>query len=83
MDRSGLWAAQTPQLFPLDDLRQNLRAAMTFGRMPTDEAEAMERAGIQPRLVPGSFSNIKITGPEDLALAESILLRRAAHGDSK
>ena len=81
VDRTALWAAQTPQLFPLDALLQHLRSAITFGRPPTDEAEAMERAGIRPLLVAGSSSNIKITGPDDLALAESILLRRAAGGD--
>ena len=80
VDRTAVWAAQTPQLFPLETLLQNLRSAITFGRPPTDEAEAMERAGIRPLLVPGSSSNIKITGPDDLALAESILLRRIAGG---
>ena len=81
VDRTALWAAQTPQLFRLDALLQNLQSAFTFGHPPTDEAEAMERAGIHPRLVKGSSSNIKITGPEDLALAESILQRRAHGGD--
>lgn len=75
MDRSGLWAAQTPQLFPLLPLLQNLQAAINFGQFPTDEAEAMERAGVHPRLVLGSAHNIKITGPEDLPLAEFILSR--------
>jgi len=83
IDRSMIWAAQTPQLFPLDALLQNLSSALTFGRTPTDEAEAMERAGILPRLVRGSSGNIKITGPEDLALAEDILRRRAASGESQ
>jgi len=76
VDRSGLWAAQTPQLFPLNALLEHLQVAVTFGAPPTDEAEAMERAGIHPRLVPGCSDNIKITGPEDLALAEFILRHR-------
>jgi len=80
VNRSGLWAAQTPQLFPLDMLLENLQAAVTFGAPPTDEAEAMERAGIHPMLIPGSSNNIKITGPEDLALAEFILLRGTESG---
>jgi 2-C-methyl-D-erythritol 4-phosphate cytidylyltransferase len=41
--------------------------------LPTDEASAMEFAGVAPRLVNGSTTNIKITGAEDLALAEFIL----------
>jgi 2-C-methyl-D-erythritol 4-phosphate cytidylyltransferase len=73
VDRSMLWAAQTPQLFPLYPLLRNLQAAINFGRTPTDEAEAMERAGLHPALVPGSSRNIKITGPEDLTMAEFIL----------
>lgn len=73
VDRSGLWAAQTPQLFPLHSLLRNLQAAIDFGQPPTDEAEAMERAGVCPRLVKGSTRNIKITGPDDLLLAEFIL----------
>ena len=76
VDRSAMWAAQTPQLFPLDTLLLNLQAAVNFGKPPTDEAEAMERAGMKPLLVMGSSSNIKITGPEDLALAEFILQHR-------
>ncbi len=76
VDRSGLWAAQTPQLFPLNTLLEHLQAAIHFGKPPTDEAEAMERAGIHPLLVAGCSSNIKITGPEDLALAEFILKHR-------
>jgi 2-C-methyl-D-erythritol 4-phosphate cytidylyltransferase len=73
VDRSGLWVAQTPQLFPLDALLEHLQSAVNFGWHPTDEAEAMERAGVHPLLVTGSSSNIKITGAGDLALAEFIL----------
>jgi len=43
----------------------------------TDEASAVERMGLRPKLVPGSRDNIKVTWPEDLAMAESILRRRA------
>ncbi len=76
VDRSGLWAAQTPQLFPLNALLEHLQAAVTFRELPTDEAQAMEQAGIHPLLVPGCSSNIKITGPEDLTLAAFILQHR-------
>jgi len=80
VDRKGLWAAQTPQLFPLDALLEHLQAAITFGEPPTDEAEAMERGGIHPLLVAGCASNIKITGPEDLELAACILHHRLESG---
>ncbi|HLF29991.1 MAG TPA: 2-C-methyl-D-erythritol 4-phosphate cytidylyltransferase [Xanthomonadales bacterium] len=76
VDRSRLWAAQTPQLFRLDPLLSNIQAAISSGTVPTDEAEAMELAGSHPLLVPGSAHNIKITGPQDLVMAEFILLQR-------
>lgn len=73
VDRSRLWAAQTPQLFRVWELAANLQAALDAGLRPTDEAAAMERAGIQPLLVEGSPTNIKVTGVDDLSLAEFIL----------
>jgi 2-C-methyl-D-erythritol 4-phosphate cytidylyltransferase len=73
VDRSGLWSAQTPQLFRLDDLISNMQAATRSEEQPTDEAEAMERAGFSPLLVQGLSSNVKITSADDLALAELIL----------
>ena len=76
VDRSGLWSAQTPQLFPLETLIRNLQAAIRCGVQPTDEAEAMERAGLHPLLVRGSSSNVKITCADDLTMAELILRRR-------
>lgn len=71
VDREGLWAAQTPQLFPLDRLHQALEAMLQDGEQPTDEAGAMERAGARPSLVMGSPANIKITWPDDVAIAEA------------
>lgn len=72
VDRSDLWAAQTPQLFRFGPLRDALSAGA--GEQPfTDEASAMERAGYQPLLVAGSSDNIKITWPQDLQLAALIL----------
>ena len=77
VDRSRYWAAQTPQLFRINELILNLEAAWSAGLTPTDEASAMEYAGAHPWLVEGSTSNIKITGAEDLALAEFILQRQS------
>jgi len=76
VNRSGLWSAQTPQLFPLDALMRSLQAAIRSGAQPTDEAEAMERAGFHPLLVRGSSTNVKITCADDLSLAELILRRQ-------
>lgn len=71
--RDNLWLAQTPQMFRCGLLLQALKAA----RAPvTDEAGAVEQMGLQPRLVTGSRENIKVTFPEDLAIAEAILAKR-------
>lgn len=64
VDRTGLWAAQTPQVFPLDVLRQALAAY----DQATDEASAIEQLGHSPALVPGHWHNMKVTTPDDLAL---------------
>jgi 2-C-methyl-D-erythritol 4-phosphate cytidylyltransferase len=71
--RAGLWLAQTPQMFRAGLLLHALRQAR--GGV-TDEASAVERLGLHPRLVQGSRENLKVTWPEDLALAEAILRRR-------
>lgn len=77
VDRTALWAACTPQLFPFARLRQALRDASAAGVTLTDEASAMEWAGAQPQLVPCHKDNIKITYAEDLLLAELILQAQA------
>jgi 2-C-methyl-D-erythritol 4-phosphate cytidylyltransferase len=77
IDREFVWAAQTPQLFRAASLRANLQKALASGTPPTDEASAMELGGVHPLLVEGSSTNIKITGSEDLALAEFILQRQS------
>ncbi|TVR61379.1 MAG: 2-C-methyl-D-erythritol 4-phosphate cytidylyltransferase [Candidatus Competibacteraceae bacterium] len=78
VDRSRLWHALTPQVFRLGLLRDALRDALARGLTVTDEAAAMEAAGFAPRLVEGRADNVKITRPEDLALAEFYLTRRIA-----
>jgi 2-C-methyl-D-erythritol 4-phosphate cytidylyltransferase len=74
-DRAQLWLAQTPQMFRVGLLAQALQHAK--GTI-TDEASAVEQLGLKPRLVTGSRENLKVTWPEDLALAQSILSRRQA-----
>jgi len=73
-DRSQLWLAQTPQMFRAGLLAQALKRARGA---TTDEAAAVEQMGLKPRLVAGSRENLKVTWPEDLAIAEGILKGRA------
>jgi 2-C-methyl-D-erythritol 4-phosphate cytidylyltransferase len=73
VDRSRYWVAQTPQLFRIAQLAANLESVLSRGQLPTDEASAMEAAAIHPLLVQGATTNIKITGTEDMSLAEFIL----------
>jgi len=72
-NRAQLWLAQTPQMFRAGLLAQALRRAT--GPV-TDEASAIEQMGLKPRLVTGSRENLKVTFPEDLAIAEAFLARR-------
>ena len=71
--RGGLWRALTPQAFRYAALTSALEQALAEGVEITDEASAMEYVGARPRLVHGHADNIKITVPEDLALAEMFL----------
>lgn len=73
LERSDKWLAQTPQMFRLGELAAALRHA---GAQVTDESSAMEAMGCQPKLVPGSAQNFKVTYPEDFALAEAVLRAR-------
>ena len=73
IDRSNLWRAQTPQMFPLDLLTKAMTDATAQSYIVTDEASAMELAGYSPVIVEGSENNIKVTNPEDLQLAEYYL----------
>jgi 2-C-methyl-D-erythritol 4-phosphate cytidylyltransferase len=71
--RDRLWRAFTPQMFRLGLLIEALERVMASGGQVTDEASALEAMGYQPLMVEGLASNIKITRPEDLALAEFYL----------
>lgn len=71
LDREGLWAAQTPQVFRREVL---VRArAMAGGRSYTDDAAAVSAAGIKVRMVQGDRRNLKITTLEDLAYARELV----------
>ncbi|MGK0409320.1 MAG: 2-C-methyl-D-erythritol 4-phosphate cytidylyltransferase [Shewanella psychromarinicola] len=69
VDRALLWHALTPQFFPVSSLRSHLSAALAAHVSITDEASAMEWAGVMPGLVQGRMDNIKVTHPDDLQLA--------------
>jgi 2-C-methyl-D-erythritol 4-phosphate cytidylyltransferase len=68
LDRSHIWRALTPQMFRYGDLKTALEQAVGNPAI-TDEASALELQGKQPKIVEGRPDNIKITRPEDLALA--------------
>jgi 2-C-methyl-D-erythritol 4-phosphate cytidylyltransferase len=74
--RAGLWRAQTPQMFRYGVLQQALSAPDAADC--TDEAQAVEQLGFTARAVPGSACNVKITLPDDMALAEAILAASAS-----
>jgi len=71
--REGLWQAQTPQMFRYRLLADALAACSAV----TDEAGAVEALGLKPKLVPGENTNLKVTFPADLGIAEWILRGRS------
>jgi 2-C-methyl-D-erythritol 4-phosphate cytidylyltransferase len=73
LTRADKWLAQTPQMFRIGML---LDALERVGDAVTDEASAIEAIGLAPLLVPGSAQNLKLTYPEDFALAEAVLRGR-------
>lgn len=75
--RKGLWRAMTPQMFHLEALFKALEHAKTQNLAVTDDASAMELAGYQPLIVEGHADNIKITLPQDLALARLFLQQQS------
>jgi 2-C-methyl-D-erythritol 4-phosphate cytidylyltransferase len=73
VDRSKIWRAFTPQMFRYAALKAALEEASGKGWVVTDDASAMELQGEQPKMIDGRADNIKITRPEDLALAQFYL----------
>ena len=73
LPRERLWRAQTPQMFRHGLLLGALARAGAEGFDPGDEAAAVERLGLAPRLVEGSPLNLKVTRPADLAFAEAAM----------
>jgi 2-C-methyl-D-erythritol 4-phosphate cytidylyltransferase len=84
LDRTRLHAAQTPQAFRVDVLRRIYAAPEKVLRPATDDAFLAEDAGYRVKMVAGEKTNIKLTTPEDLILAEAILIaREGAHHDER
>ena len=76
-DRASLFEAQTPQVFDADLLRGATAFAISRGLEATDDCAAVEALGATVYLTEGSYENIKITTPEDIAIAEAILAKRS------
>ncbi|MEG4807320.1 2-C-methyl-D-erythritol 4-phosphate cytidylyltransferase [Microcoleus sp. F8-D3] len=75
-DRSNLWAAQTPQGFEVKLLKQCHEAGRQKGWEVTDDAALFEKCGLPVQIVEGEETNLKVTTPVDMALAEFILQQR-------
>jgi len=73
LPRENLWLVQTPQAFRFDVLIKAHRLARDRGLAATDDTSLAEAAGYEVRMVPGAYTNIKITTPEDLTFAEALL----------
>ena len=74
--RSDLWSAQTPQGFPVNELKNAHNEAITKGWKVTDDASLFERLGLPVKIYDAGPSNIKVTTPFDLLIAESLLSTR-------
>ncbi|NPV44194.1 MAG: 2-C-methyl-D-erythritol 4-phosphate cytidylyltransferase [Firmicutes bacterium] len=74
-DRDRLWAVQTPQVFRYPLILKAHERAREQGFIGTDDTVLVERLGERVKIIEGSYENIKITTPEDLTIAESILSR--------
>ncbi|NET00332.1 MAG: 2-C-methyl-D-erythritol 4-phosphate cytidylyltransferase [Sphaerospermopsis sp. SIO1G2] len=75
-NREHLWAAQTPQGFDVNLLKQCHAEGVRQGWEVTDDAALFEKCGIEVRIVPGEETNLKVTTPQDLAIAEFIISNR-------
>jgi 2-C-methyl-D-erythritol 4-phosphate cytidylyltransferase len=76
LDRSSLWCIQTPQAFSYNLFRQAVEKAQKETFVGTDESMLVERLGAKVKIIEGDSYNIKVTTPEDLKIAESLLKLR-------
>jgi 2-C-methyl-D-erythritol 4-phosphate cytidylyltransferase len=77
VDRTGLWAAQTPQVFRAALLREAFATVGQRAAQLTDDAAVVQAAGQRVSLYPGDPQNVKVTLPEDVPLVEALLTWRA------
>ena len=73
LNRNCLWLTQTPQAFKLKTIKEAYRLAYEDHYYGTDDAGLVERIGMQVKMLPGCYENIKITTKEDLLFAESLI----------
>ncbi|USK33994.1 2-C-methyl-D-erythritol 4-phosphate cytidylyltransferase [Bacillus sp. F19] len=73
VERSSLWAVQTPQAFRLSDILTAHEEALQSGFLGTDDASLIERSGRKVQVIEGDYTNIKLTTPDDLLIAKAIL----------
>lgn len=73
LDRSLLWAIQTPQVFNFRKLKEAYEKACSEGFYATDDSALIERYGGKVRIIEGSYRNLKITTPDDIVIAEALL----------
>jgi 2-C-methyl-D-erythritol 4-phosphate cytidylyltransferase len=78
LDRSVLWAAQTPQFATLGDMLRAHEEGIVHGVDATDDAMLLERIGVAVHIVKGSPENFKVTLPEDRVRAEHAMRARIA-----
>jgi len=80
-DRDSLYAIQTPQIFEAELYRRAMEKARAAGRVYSDDCQLVEQADHPVFVAPGSYENIKITTPEDVAMAQAILRCREEGAD--
>ncbi len=73
LDREGIWLAQTPQAFQYHIILEAHETARRMGYGGTDDSYLVEKLGEKVMIIPGSRTNIKITTPEDLEMADALL----------
>lgn len=73
INRNNIWSIQTPQGFKYNIINQAFEKARKDNFIGSDDAALIERIGVKPKIVPGSFKNIKITTPEDVKIAKKFM----------
>lgn len=80
LKREAIWAVQTPQVFLYDSIMKAYYKAMEEKFYSTDDSALLERNGGGVKMIEGSYSNIKITTPEDILIAELLLREKTRAG---